>query len=222
MKTIKLNLIKSGRVWIKCETDSGYNCKLKLNEFSKNLEMGEHELLVNDLSVRSKYGTDLKYELVGEKKEGGKISLQHETYNYLLHEECKNLGGQWDNETKTWFFDEIVEDKIEDLEDIFCSETVNVQIKSLDEVSSHTSSVDFCGYNIAIAKGRDTGAYLGEKISKLSGSIDSGGSFKNWYTHVSKDTIFRLKVPKNLLNKYLSSESEIWEIEILNKGSTKC
>ena len=72
-------------------------------------------------------------------------------------------------------------------------------------------SVSFCGYTIARATDRDSGAMLGDGISKIDGCIRSSGSMKNWTTCVDGGSVFRLKVPENLLEKYVNSED--WHVK---------
>mgnify|MGYP001614861289 CR=1 FL=1 len=83
MQTLELNLIKKNRVYFKCTNEKGYEVKLKVDEKSQNLELGKQKLLVNDISVRSKYGTDLIYQVYAEIKEEGIVSIKHR-YNSLL------------------------------------------------------------------------------------------------------------------------------------------
>lgn len=76
MKTITLDLIKKNRVYFKCLTTTGYEVKLKITQKSENLQLGKQDLLVNDISVRTKYGTDIIYDLeAGRKMQGTGRSL---------------------------------------------------------------------------------------------------------------------------------------------------
>lgn len=49
------------------------------------------------------------------------------------------------------------------------------------------------GYEIAVARGRDSGARPGEGVSILSGEIGAGGSVKHWTSTVSGDTELLLR-----------------------------
>ncbi|EOX4801897.1 hypothetical protein ACU440_002650 [Vibrio alginolyticus] len=95
-----LNIIKRNRKYFAAETASKHKCKLLIDSNSENLELGEHCLAVEDISVRSKYGTDLIYKLSASAEaqaEQGIVSLKSD-YNSLLVEECHRLDGAWDKE----------------------------------------------------------------------------------------------------------------------------
>lgn len=212
MKTITLNIIKKNRKYFKAEFESGCPCKLRITPESDHLEPGKHELLVHDVSVRSKYGTDLIYEMIGEQKqEDGVVTLQHPKYNDIVHDECKKLGGRWDSENKAWVFPKMVEDEVEQLDEIFNSEWVTVEIVAGEKCCAHTGPLTFCGYTVAKAWGRDSGAKLADEVALIEGKIYSGGSMKNWYTEASESSVFRLEVPKLVLEEYQKYEMGEWE-----------
>ena len=56
MKTLNLNITKKNRKYFAC-SHNGHDVKLVIDGASENLEVGEHELLVEDVSVRTKFGT---------------------------------------------------------------------------------------------------------------------------------------------------------------------
>ena len=216
MKSLTLNLIKKNRKYFACKTPKGYNAKLLIDNNSQDLELGEQELLVIDDSVRSKYGVDLKFKVAiksQEKKPAGICTLKHFSYNQYLVEDCKNLGGKWDSDQKAWIFNDLVEDKVDDLDDLWNSEPVVVEIGTTDEtVTSLRGPVSFCGYTIARAYGRDSGAVLGDDVALIDGRIDSGGSMKNWTSRVRENSRFRLRIPQGVLDKYIEKEKEKWPI----------
>jgi len=165
--------------------------------------------------VRTKYGTDLIYELYSkaevEEENQGICTLKHDKFNVNLVAKCRKLGGRWDSSESAWVFSAIVEDKVDEIDAIYNSKSVTVEITAKERISEHTDSVCFFGYTIARACGRDTGAKLGEGVSQIEGKIGSAGSMKNWATEVTKGSIFRLTVPKDLLS---DSEDDEWEVII--------
>lgn len=218
MITKKLEVIKKNRVYFKCKNEAGYFVKLRVTPESENLELGIQDLIVNDVSVRTKYGVDIIYELVGVKKEdSGIITLKHHAYNSTLVSACKQLGGRWDAEEKVWVFDDIVEDQVQELDYLYNTEIVPIEIEAKGDISVWHNTVDFCGYTIARAYGRDSGAKLGDGVSKIKGGATSGGSMKNWTTEVSEGSVFRLKVSRPLIEKYLAKEigDQWWEVTYL-------
>jgi hypothetical protein len=213
----KLELLKKNRVYFKCKTESGYEVKLKITAQSENLDLGWHQLLVNDVSVVTKYGKDTIFEVFAEQSKTGRITtLQHYLYNTNLVNSCKELGGKWDADSKAWVFDEIVENEVEALDELYNSDIVTVEISAVGERFAQPS-VMFCGYVLASASGRDSGAKLGNGIVQISGEIGSGGSMKNWGATVADGTIFRLKIGKKLVEHFLANAGEQpkWSIKFI-------
>ena len=62
MKNINVEVISKGRKYYKCKLNDKYDCKLISAD---ELKIGEkYELLADDISVRSKFGTDLIYSCI--------------------------------------------------------------------------------------------------------------------------------------------------------------
>lgn len=218
-KSIVLNVLKKNRKYFACTKD-GYKCKLIIDDSSKDLSIGEHTLVVFDKSVRTKYGTDLIYQLAYDAKDqesAGIVTLRHQFFNQNLVDDCRNMGGKWDADSQTWVFSDLVADRVEELDAIYNSDLVPVEITAIDEISEWHAPVRFMGYTIARAWGRDSGAKLGDDVSQMKGNIDSGGSVKNWRSKVSKGSVFRLYVPKGVLELHKYRDPE-WEIKIITKG----
>ncbi len=218
MKSMTINIVKKNRAYFKCVGTNGFEFKLKINELSENLPLGVNELLVNDISIRTKYGTDVIYEVAAE-KEAGFVTLQHFEYNSGLVERCRELGGEWDAESKAWVFNAIVEDKIEELEEVYNSELVAVEITAKEDVFFSQAPVEFLGYTLARAWGRDSGAEIHKGVSLISGKATSAGSMKNWGTEIIKGSVLRLSVPRKLLETRGDTEADNWEIKIHGNAS---
>lgn len=214
METKTIKILKKNRKYFAC-TVNGYKCRLMIDDNSKDLEIGEHELLVNDKSVYSKYGTDLIYELAvssKEQKNAGIVTLKHFMYNQLLIDQCHDLGGKWDAEEKVWVFSAIVGDKVEELDEIFNSKLLVIEATAIDEIRKGKGPIRLFGYTVARAWGRDSGAKLGDGISLLQGAYDSGGSIKNWNTTIYEGAVIRMKVPEKLFERYEYSK---WSFKVL-------
>lgn len=213
MKTIKIELLKKNRKFFAAKTN-GCNCKLVIDEKSENLELGNHELLVEDCSIRTKYGTDVIFRLEGKTIEGSICTLQHDRYNTQLVVRAKELGGKWDAETKTWVFSDLVAAEVEELDALYNDDTIIIDITAQRNICEGRGPVTFCGYVIARAFGRDSGAKLGDDVAQISGRIFSSGSMKNWATEIESGSKFRLRISKNLLAENLfGSETKDWTIE---------
>lgn len=103
---------------------------------------------------------------------------------------CRNLRGKFDKQTSEWVFDDSIEEYIKDaLMEVYGTtgegrvETVNLLIKDYYKIAGK-GPVTLFGRTIARAYGRDSGAKLGDGIIWISGDYGSGGSVKNWSTHV--------------------------------------
>lgn len=220
LKTLKLNVVKKNRVYFKCFTENGYEVKLRITPASADLELGTHELLLIDESVRTKYGTDVIYSLEAKiEKEAGVVTLQHR-YNRVLVEKCQLLGGRWDADDKIWVFAKVVEDKVEDLDFLYNVDLINIEITA--RIARYCQpSIDFMGYPLVKAFGRDSGAQMCDDVALIYGSICSGGSAKNWTANCSEGAKFRLSVSRNIAEKYMTSygttEDRYWDVVILEK-----
>jgi hypothetical protein len=215
MKTSTFTILKKNRKYFAAQLNS-YKCKIVIDDNSKDLELGEHELTVNDISVKTKYGVDMKFELVSsvkEQKDSGITTLKHFRYNSTLVAECKNLGGKWDDETDTWVFPGFVEKEVEELDDIYNSDIQLCEITAKKDVKAHTEALEFLGYPIARAFGRDSGAKLNQEVSLIEGSVTSGGSAKNWLTVCREDTVLRFLCPKKVIETYCEdNDLNNWKI----------
>lgn len=216
MESREFTLIKKGRVWIECLLNNKYKCKLKINDFTKDLDLATHTLLVEDISIRSNYGTELRFEAKKEAmEEKSYIFLKHPRYNQIFYNKCKNLGGKWDYEAKAWAFLSVVQEEVEEIEYLFDGEMINLKLTAKDFISETTDSITFMGYTLAKATSRNSGAELGEEVYLLEGSIGSGGSIANWKTQCSAGAIFKISVPKNLFEARKEKEIHDFTVEII-------
>lgn len=196
------NILKRNRKYFAASMANGYKCKILIDANSDGLALGEHELDVDDISVRSKYGVDLIFKLkasVEAQEAAGICSLRHYTYNDILIEKCRDLGGKWDSEEKAWVFSGLVEDEVELLDEQFNSDLIGVELTFKSEESVCCDAIRFCGLKLASASGRDSGAKLGDGVSLISGSVTSGGSVKNWTTRITEGTVLRLQIPAQII-----------------------
>ncbi|WP_372379318.1 hypothetical protein ACBZ91_16190 [Vibrio natriegens] len=208
---MNFNVIKKNRKYFAATTDNNKSCKILIDECSKDLELGEHFLAVKDISVQSKYGTDLIYKLTANVEEQTKLgicSLKSE-YNTLLIEKCRKLGGTWDKSQGAWIFSSIVEKEVEELDEIFNSAPVIVEIEAIEEIQEQGKAIEFLGYPVCKAFSRDSGARIETGIALLSGYATSGGSKNRWTTVLSEGATLRLKIPEDLLNIYEDKKFQV-------------
>jgi len=191
------NILKRNRKYF-AATKDGYKCKILIDSNSENLELGEQTLAVDDISVRSKYGTDLIFKLSASaenQKDAGICTLKT-PYNIRVVDECRRLGGKWDGEEKAWIFPGFVADKVEALDEKYNSELINIEITFPDGTSKWQGCIDVAGFKIASATGRDSGAKIANGVAFIKGEARSGGSVKNWMTVISEGTVIRMSIPE--------------------------
>lgn len=209
-----LIITKKNRKYFAAE-DNGYKCKILIDDNSKNLEVGEHELLIEDISVRSKYGTDLIYKLHEEHTEAdidSVTTLRHYAYNQMLVEECRKLNGRWDKESQAWVFSSLLQDKVEELDDVFNSDLIDIEMTTLSAISKKNDALVIFGIPVCRARDRDSGAKVCDNVALVAGKISSGGSRKNWCTEVESGTRFRFKVPQKLFDLHVDDYISAGEV----------
>jgi hypothetical protein len=216
------NIIKRNRKYFAAETNSGHKCRILIDSNSEILELGTQELAVIDISVRSSFGVDLIFKLRGslaEQKEAGVRSLSHHKYNVRLVSRCKDLGGTWDAKAKCWIFNGLVEDEVDELDYLYNSELVGVELIATKTIESCRSAIYFLGYRLAAANSRDYGAQIESDVAFISGKISSGGSYKYWETIIEKDTVLRLHIPSKLIDSEIGVVND-FDYKILNMPKT--
>jgi len=85
---------------------------------------------------------------------------------------------------------------------------VTVKITAKKELRGPRENVYFKGFPIAHARGRDSGAKVSDGVIKLSGTITSGGSVKNWDTVVREGASFQVSIPVSQ-----AIETDEWAVE---------
>jgi len=197
------NILKKDRKYFAAMVD-GYKCRIVIDEASMALVPGPDQTLeVLDRSVRSRYGTDLIFQLAAVPNGQGApeiCTLRHDRYNTLLVDKCRKLGGRWDATAKAWIFSGLVSREVDDLDDLFNGDQGFYEIEFLADEFAPRGSISILGYPLATAKGRDSGARLEVGVALIEGEFSSGGSYKNWGTTVDCGTIVRLSLPIALVN----------------------
>lgn len=213
MKELNFEVLKKNRKYFSIKLENNFECKLLITPESENLELGKTKAMVEDISVKTKYGTDVIYKMVGEIKTNKIVTLVHK-YNEILVQECRDLGGRFDTGSKAWVFNSMVEQEVEALDELYNSEEVTIDITALKAISTLREPVTFAGYPLARAFGRDSGAKLCDGVAFITGKIGSDGSMKNWGTYCTEGTTFRIKIGKKLLELCQDNLSKKWKIEV--------
>ena len=103
--------------------------------------------------------------------------------------------------------------------DIDSNETIKVKLTIIEESYHEERCADVTAFGkiLAHAYGRDSGAEIGrDDVTLVKGSIESGGSVKNWTTRVAEGSVFTLyNVNKNIFEKDINRVKEWAEVEII-------
>ena len=79
---------------------------------------------------------------------------------------------------------------------------VRVRVTALQNISADRGPIVLLGRIIASARGRDSGARVGEGVAFTDGKPQSGGSVKNWTTEIPEGSVFvGADVPTTLLGE---------------------
>ena len=120
-------------------------------------------------------------------------------------------GARWDGES--WSVPEEAEETVNALlKEYFgydpSEKMVTIVITAKENLTGNADSVYFNGYPVAYARGRDSGAKVSEGVCKISGTINSSGSVKNWKTIIHEGAQFKLNVPEAI-----AIENDDWHVE---------
>jgi hypothetical protein len=205
----EFNVLKKNRKYYAALLD-GHKCRIVIDKNSSDLSLGEQLLDVEDISVRSRYGTDLIFKLassIEEQKEFGVLTLESR-YNTYLIEKCRGLGGQWDKNARCWLFSSLIAGEVEELDYVFNSPKITLEVCVNDDFDVHKEKGALCclGYPVARAIGRDSGAQIESNVGIVKGGFTSSGSRKNWATQAEQGTIFRFEVAEEVYKQYQAAE----------------
>lgn len=120
-----------------------------------------------------------------------------------------DLGGSWDKESQAWIFPGFVADEVDELDEIFNSDPVTIEITAITEIRKRCASIDFIGRRICKAFSRASGARIETDIALVSGYATSGGSYKNWETILEEGAVLRLQMPGKLLENYQDKRFDV-------------
>ena len=155
-----------------------------------------------------------------EKQQNGTVNV-YTPYNRDFVAGIKRIGGaRWNTNAKCW---NIPEAGLEDARQMMqrCygetdipqegQKMVTIRIRFDNNYAERCSGVAAFGKTLAVARGRDSGARVGEDAILEEGSITSGGSAKNWTTEIAAGSVFRITVPESIYK----AEKDSWNVEVV-------
>ena len=156
--------------------------------------------------------------------EGGKAAITT-PYNPEFVKRVKLLGGRWNG--KQWVVPDSAVDAVRGAmqavygrTDEAPTETVTVVATATVEQHAYKSAYSLFGRTLATAWGRDSGARIGDGVAFVQGAPESGGSVKNWSTHIMAGSVIEIyDVPKAAYDAQMADLPSGWEVT--TKGEAK-
>ena len=141
-------------------------------------------------------------------------------------------GAKWNRSESCWEApEETIDDVREILKDVYgysdvdSNETIKVKLTITEQYYHEERCADVTAFGkiLAHAYGRDSGAEIGrDDVTLVKGSIESGGSVKNWTSRVTEGSVFTLyNVNKNIYEKDLNRVKEWANVEIIEKTNNR-
>ena len=147
-------------------------------------------------------------------------------YNSHFVTKVKNIGGaKWTGEAWSAPGDSI--DVVREIlmecygeTDTYQAPKVNVKITFNKDIEEYRGPICMLGKTIARARGRDSGARLGEDVVLVKGRAKSSGSRANWYTTIEAETeIMVYNVSKDLYDNFDPKMANV-TCELVEKKNT--
>jgi hypothetical protein len=163
---------------------------------------------------------------VSVEKVDNKIYVKNQ-YNPYFNIVARQIGGRFDYTEKAWVFDsrnnELLEEKLLSIfgTDGYSQSCVDVEVTVKRDIIAYKEPIYLAGRIIAQAKGRDTGAWNGDKITFVNKSANSGGSIKNWTTEIKEGAVFKILDLYTGAVKFLDECDAIEYKIIQNKSAEK-
>lgn len=155
-----------------------------------------------------------------ESTENGTIAV-YTPYDKKFVRAIKRIGSaKWNG--SAWILPEdYIDDARSIMKDIYgcddqsVGETVDCEIEFLENYHEDKGAVVLFGKTLARAWGRDSGAKVGDDVILVEGSINSGGSVKNWDSRVFKGAKFIVKnIPKARFDKEKNEYQDVFGLEV--------
>lgn len=159
----------------------------------------------------------------GYKDDGDSILLKHDKFNGILVDNCKKLGGRWNNDRRCWEFSKFVNiEKVKKLHSLFNENLIDIEIVAKEDINMKwETQIYFFGYKIVEHGFNEDFVKVGDKITLISGDILSKKYGKE-NSKISKGAVFKLSISKKILKDYhdkfkkygsFITDNEKWDIK---------
>lgn len=158
----------------------------------------------------------------------GKTIAVASPYHPDFPKKARKIGGKWDGAAKVWVFDPRDERRVRELcKEVFGTdgtpvELVTMRVTYAQRQAAHRDAIWLAGRQVAQARGRDSGARLGEGVVIIEGSAYSSGSVKNWETAIAEGTVLEIRdVPRDIAEREAANPDPGVSIEIVQEGDAR-
>ncbi|MCG9595282.1 hypothetical protein L1D15_00955 [Vibrio sp. Isolate25] len=151
------NILKKERDFFLASTGRSH-CKIIIDDYSRDLPLGEVELHVEEVSNKYKYySNEAIFKLTLPLEEQNNIdicTLSSGRKNQFLYKKCLRLGGKWESILGQWVFSASVEDKVRELESIIRSEEQYFEVTFKETVTLTNQDLTLFGYPVVFSSSR--------------------------------------------------------------------
>lgn len=183
--TNTFQIVKVNRKWIECKL-KGYKAKLLSNDVSKDLRGGDWvSIQVVDLSVRNKYGTDLKFEPVAIVEVVATREACQKAYNDKVIENAAKEQLEKAERLMTWAENDVEAKQLwrHSIKNAmsFCCKMPEFaarleQLKAaIKEVEKANAQQNLAAFNAAETRRKNRKLYLVEQLPELNQSVELCG-----------------------------------------------
>jgi hypothetical protein len=178
-------------------------CLIELDEASKNLELGEHILQVENTNVKidtvkKQFKCKLQglptFKLIADDPTVV-VSLKIERFNKNYISACRNAGGLYCNVTKQWSFKSEKQKEIFYLKRIYESEERVFEIDISNALSLANQTLDLLGYPVARYNPETDNVQLSPSLAIMQGQIVVRGDRDNKFVVANSGTVVRVLMP---------------------------
>lgn len=148
------NILKKDRDFFLASIGKSH-CKIIIDDYSRDLPIGEVSLHVEEVSNKYKYYSNeaiFKLTLpLGEQSNIDICTLSSGRKNQFIYKKCLKLGGKWEPILGQWVFSASVENKVRELESIIRSEEQYVEVTFKETVTINNQDLTLYGYPIVFS-----------------------------------------------------------------------
>jgi hypothetical protein len=155
----------------------------------------------------------------------GKNTTARSPYHPDLPARAKALGGKWDGDA--WTFDARDEARVQAMyREIYGTDgtdgdLVTIRCSFRLDYEADKNAIFIGGREVARARGRDSGATIGDGVVFVAGSATSGGSAKNWKTIIREGSVVEIRdMPRTMAERVVAEHDDRYHPEIMEETKT--